>query len=81
MVYRLNNNYQGVPVSAYADQLIGTKITGQRSGVSAVVDKILLAEDSERNQLTLYINYLSSNTSNNSTQVFSDGEELTCAAK
>ena len=76
---QINNNYQGVPVSAYVDQLIGTKITGQRSGVSAVVDKVLLAEDSERGQLTLYINYLTSNTSNNSTQVFSDGEELSCS--
>jgi len=76
---QINNNYQGVPVSAYVDQLIGTKITGQRSGVSAVVDSVLLAENSERGQLTLYINYISSNTSNNSTQVFSDGEELTCS--
>ena len=76
---QINNNYQGVPVSAYVDQLIGTKITGQRSGVSAVVDKVLLAEDSERGQLTLYINYLTSNTSNNSTQVFSDGEPIICS--
>ena len=76
---QLNNNYQGIPVSAYVDQLIGTKITGQRSGVSAVVDKVLLAEDSERGNLTLYINYLTSNTGDNSTQVFSDAEELTCS--
>ena len=76
---QINNNYQGIPVSAYVDQLIGTKITGQRSGVSAVVDKVLLADDSERGQLTLYINYLTSNTSNNSTQVFADGEQLTCS--
>ena len=74
---QLQNNFQGVPVSAYADQLIGTKITGQDSGVTAVVDKVLLSEDSERNNLTLYINYLSSNTNNNSTQTFSDGENLT----
>ena len=37
----------------------------------------MLAEDSERNNLTLYINYLGSNTSNNSTTIFSDGENLT----
>ena len=37
-----------------------------------------MPEDSDRSQLTLYINYLGSNTSNNSTQVFSDGEPLTC---
>ena len=38
-----------------------------------------MAEDSEQGQLTLYINYLTSNTLNNSTQVFSDGEPLTCS--
>ena len=75
---QLQNNYQGVPVSAYADQLVGTKITGQRSGVTAFVDSILLPEDSERGNLTLYINYLGSSTANNSTQQFFDGEALTC---
>ena len=75
---QLNNVYQGVPVSAYADQLVGTKITGQVSGVTAFVDKVLLPEDSERGNLTLYINYLNSNTQNNATQVFSDGEGITC---
>jgi len=75
---QLENNYQGVPVSAYVDQLVGTRITGQRSGVTAVVDSILLAEDSDRGNLTLYINYLNSSTSNNSTQVFLDAEPLTC---
>tara|TARA_B100001175_G_scaffold262601_1_gene232024 strand:+ start:1039 stop:8625 length:7587 start_codon:yes stop_codon:yes gene_type:complete len=75
---QIQNNFQGVPVSAYADQLIGTKITGQRSGVSAVVDTILMPEQSDRGQLTLYVNYLNSSTTNNSTQSFFDGEELKC---
>lgn len=75
---QLENTYQGVPVSAYADQLVGTKITGQTSGVSAFVDSILLPEDSVNGNLTLYVNYLTSNTSNNSTQTFSDGEFITC---
>ena len=48
------------------------------SGVTAYVDTVLLPEDSERGNLTLYINYLNSSTSNNSTEVFSDGEELAC---
>ena len=73
---QLNNTYQGVPVAAYADQLVGTKITGKNSGVTAVVDKVLLSEDSERGNLTLYINYLNSSTTNNSTAVFADGEEI-----
>ena len=75
---QLENTYQGVPVSAYADQLVGTKITGQTSGVTAFVDSVLLPEDSERGNLTLYINYLTSSTANNSTQTFFDGEVLTC---
>ena len=73
---QLNNNYQGVPVSAYADQLVGSKITGQSSGVTAYVDYVLFPEDSERGSLTLYVNYLGSSTQNNSTQVFSNGESL-----
>ncbi|MDB4348693.1 DUF4815 domain-containing protein [bacterium] len=75
---QLENTFQGVPVSAYVDQLVGTKITGQTSGVTAVVDSVILPEDSERGNLTLYINYLTSSTSNNSTQTFSNGESLTC---
>ena len=74
---QINNNYQGVPVSAYADQLIGAKIIGQSSGVGAVVDFVLLPEDSERGQLTLYINYLNSSTTDNASETFFDGEELT----
>jgi len=76
---QLENTYQGIPVAAYVDQLVGTKITGQTSGVTAFVDSIILPEDSERNNLTLYINYLTSSTSNNSTQTFSDGELLLCS--
>ena len=53
---QINNNYQGIPVSAYVDQLVGTKITGQRSGVSAVVDKVLLAEAVSYTHLTLPTN-------------------------
>jgi len=74
---QLQNSYLGVPVAAYVGQLIGAKITGQTSGVTAVVDNVLFSQDSERGNLTLYINYLSSNTQNNSTQQFSDGELLT----
>ena len=75
---QLSSTYQGVPVSAYVDQLVGLKITGARSGVTAFVDKVLLAENSERGYLTLYVNYLTSNTQNNSSQTFLDGEDISC---
>jgi|TARA_B100000085_G_scaffold224154_1_gene209450 hypothetical protein len=76
----LVNDYLGVPVAAYADQLVGLKITGETSGVTATVDKILLPEDSERGNLTLYVNYLGSNTSNNLEDTFADGESLIASA-
>ena len=75
---QLVNTFQGVPVAAYAEQLVGTKITGLTSGVTAFVDSVLLPEDSERGNLTLYINYLDSSSTNNATQTFSDAEELAC---
>ena len=68
---QLENTFQGVPVSAYADQLVGTKITGLTSGVTAYVDNVLNPEDSERGTLTLYINYLGSSTTNNATEFLS----------
>jgi hypothetical protein len=74
---QLQNTFLGVPVAAYADQLIGAKITGQSSGITAVVDGVLFAQSSETGNLTLYVNYLSSSTQNNSTQQFFDGESLT----
>ena len=73
---QLNNNYQGIPVAAYAEQLVGAKITGQTSGVTAVVDKVLLASESERDNLTLYVQYIAASSENNQTKTFSNGEEL-----
>ena len=75
---QLANTFQGVPVEAYADQLVGATITGQISGVTAVVDSVLPAADSERGNLTLYIAYQGSARTDNNTQTFTDGESLTC---
>jgi hypothetical protein len=73
---QLQNTFLGVPVEAYVNQLIGSKITGQTSGVTAVVDNILSSQDSERGNITLYINYLGTSTVNNINQEFSSGESL-----
>ena len=75
---QLNNTFQGVPVAAYANQLIGTKITGQISGVTAYVKNVILGSNSQNGNLTFYVDYIGSSTVNNSTSEFSDGEELTC---
>ena len=73
----LNTTHQGVPIDAYLDQLIGLKITGRTSGVTAVVQSYISSLDSERGNPTLYLNYLGSSTQNNETQVFANGELLT----
>lgn len=73
---QVENTYLGIPVSDYINQLIGAKITGQTTGVTAVVNRIILANESERGNTTLYISYLGSNSQDNSTIQFSDGELL-----
>jgi hypothetical protein len=73
----LTNTYLGVPLSAYISQVVGSKITGQTSGVTAVVEKVLPSNESERGNVTLYVSYVGSSTQNNSSQYFSDGETLT----
>lgn len=72
----LSNTFLGVPIDAYVGQLIGTRITGLTSGVTAVVNNVLLSSESERGFTTLYVNYLSSSSQNNSTSQFLDGESL-----
>ena len=74
---QLNNTHLGIPVSYYSDQLVGRRIIGLSSGVTAIVSKILLSEDSERGNLTLYISYLSTGTQDDQKN-FTDGELLTC---
>ena len=73
---QIDNAYLGLEVADYINQIVGSKITGETSGVTAVVNEVLLANESERGSTTLYINYISSNTNNNLTQTFADGELL-----
>jgi len=73
---KLNSTYLGVPVEAYISQLVGTKITGETSGITAIVEKVLLSTDSETGNTTLYVNYISSSIQNNSSTHFFDGENL-----
>ena len=76
---QLNNTFSGVPVEAYLDQLVGTKIIGETSGITAVIEKVLSSADSIRGTVTLYVNYLGSSTQNNQSQQFFDGENLLCS--
>ena len=72
---QIEDRFLGIPVSFYTDQLVGLKITGSRSGVTATIVNILSKEESERNNLTLYVRYRESGD-NFSRQQFLSGESL-----
>ena len=74
----IENLYLGVPVNQYSEQLVGTKIEGRESGVTAVVQKIVDSALSERGTTIVYVSYLSSG-SDNIAETFFDGELLTCS--
>ena len=72
----LNNTHLGVPVEFYIDQLIDRKIIGATTGVTAIIKQILMSENSENGNLTLYISYMSSGVEDSNIKVFADGELL-----
>jgi len=69
----LNNEYLGITVESYINQLLNRKIVGLTSGVSATIVKILSSSESERDNLTIYIKYDSSGVANDNSK-FIDGE-------
>jgi len=77
---QIENDYLGIPVSDYIEQIVGSKITGETSGVTAVVNKVILANESERGNTTLYVSYLGSNSQDNATTEFLSGESLSSNA-
>ncbi len=74
---QIEDDFAGLPVSLYLDNLVGKKITGATTNIQATVDKVISAEKSERNTHTLYISYISTSTVDNTTTQFADSEILT----
>ena len=72
---QVEERFLGIPVSLYTDQLVGLRITGARSGVTATIKKVLSKEDSDRGNLTFYIKYEKSGE-DFVTEKFDDGESL-----
>lgn len=70
----------GIDISLYLKELVGKRIKGSRSGVTATVRNYILAENSERGNNTLYIKYEGSNK-DTVTKEFSNGEQLTCNSR
>jgi len=73
---KINSDYLGIPVTAYVDKLVGKRLKGQTSGVTASVDKFLDVSPAEGiTDLTLFVRYHDSNLSGE-LATFSDGEVL-----
>ena len=73
---QIENSYNGTPVSLYFENLLGKKLRGSASGVSAEVVYTLSDRDSEKNNFTLYVKYLESGGVNFENSKFFDGETL-----
>lgn len=75
---KLNPTNFGVDISLYLDKVVGKKIRGLTSGVSATVQKILYPSfGTDIEDITIFVKYQSSdfNFTNNP---FTEGEELSC---
>ena len=74
---QLESSFLGVPISNYLGQLVGSKITGLTSGVTATATKCVLGRDSENGNPTLYVSYLGSDSTDNLQGIFANNELLT----
>ena len=63
-------------VSTYLSQYVGATITGVTSGVTAKVINYSVADSTTGDPDTLFIKYVTTSTADNSTVVFSDGENI-----
>lgn len=71
-------NY-GVDISLYLNSIIGKKVIGQTSGVSATVQHIIYPSESTNvSDITIYVKYSDSDNDFN-ISTFNDGEFLECA--
>jgi len=74
---QLEPSFLGVPISNYLGQLVGSKITGLTSGVTATATKCVLGRESENGNAVLYVSYLGSDSTDNLQGIFANNELLT----
>jgi len=68
--------FNGAPISLYFDQLLGKKLRGSVSGVSAEVVLLVTNTESERGNYTLYLKYLESGGADFTNRIFQNSETL-----
>ena len=72
---KLNSTNFGVDISLYIDQFVGKKIVGQISGTTAIIQYVALPDNTNVEDLTIYVKYLDSDNNFVFNQ-FQDGESL-----
>ena len=73
---KVNSTQFGIDISLYTDQLIGKTVEGEVSGVTASVDKVVLPDGGDVENVTLYVKYAKSSPNDFSIMKFIDGELL-----
>jgi len=73
---KLNSTQFGVDISLYTDQLIGKVLEGKVSGVTASVDKVVLSDGNDVEDITIYVKYINAGISDPTRTTFIDGESL-----
>ena len=72
---KLNSSEFGVDISLYLKSFVGKKITGQTSGTTATIQQVVLSNNSDVENPTIYVKYVDSNN-NYVFDQFEDGESL-----
>ena len=73
---KVNSSQFGVDLSVYINNFVGKVITGQESGSTAKIQKVILPDESDEVEyITLYVKYLESDDNFEFTQ-FQDGESF-----
>ena len=67
---QVQSEFLGIPISLYLDQLVGKRITGRTSGVTAKVVTTITNAQSDRGTYTLYVNYENSSSDGTSRKEF-----------
>ena len=72
----LEDTFNGVPVSSYLDSFNDLILVGEVTGVKARVISVVSPEESDRGKTTLYVKYLTSNSTDFTERTFRDSEQL-----
>lgn len=73
---QIDPTHLGVDVSLYLSSFVGKLVKGATSGVTAKVENYITNLESENNNFTLYVKYLSSGEEDFASTTFIDGEDL-----